>query len=103
MAPKVGGVIWIPCEVKPGPFSNERLVRVQSDSGEWLGFVSVGSLQDPLTEGRTFVRGTIAAIQDDRFEVYLAGHAVTSNLFAGSVARVTSLGSIEAGHSPVYQ
>ena len=36
MAPQVGGKVWIPCEVKPGPFSNERLARIQLAAGPWV-------------------------------------------------------------------
>ncbi|HVR37612.1 MAG TPA: hypothetical protein VMU84_00840 [Thermoanaerobaculia bacterium] len=93
-----GGQIWIPCEVKPGPFANERLVRVCSDFAEWVGFVPIEILRDSLLEGETFIRGTITDVQNDRFEVYFAAHAVTSNVFAGSVAKVEALGSVEAGH-----
>ena len=103
MALQVGGLIWIPCEVKPGPFSDERLVRMRSDFDEWLGFVPVESLHDDIVEGTTFIRGTISAVSDDRFEVLLPGHAVTPNVFAGSISRVRPLGSVEAGHSPLYQ
>lgn len=102
MTVQVGGLIWIPCEVKPGAFSNERLVRIASDSDEWLGFVPVESLHDDVVEGTTFIRGTISAVYDERFEVLLPGDAVTPNVFAGSISRVTSLGSVEAGHSPLY-
>jgi len=42
MSLRPGARIWIPCEVKPGPFSDERMVRVQSQAGEWLGFVGLG-------------------------------------------------------------
>lgn len=103
MTPSVGGVIWIRCDVKPGPFSDERLVRVKSDFGEWLGFVPVEALRDRVVEGQTFVRGTITDIQDDRFEVMLPGHAVTPNTFAGDISRIQLIGSVEAGHSSLYQ
>jgi len=39
--------------VKPGPFSDERMVHVQSEAGEWLGFVDVSWLEDQkLEEGQ---------------------------------------------------
>jgi hypothetical protein len=100
---KVGGVIWIQCDVKPGPFSDERLVRIRSDFGEWVGFVAVESLRDSITEGETYIRGIIIDVRDDRFEVNLPGHPVTPSIFQGSVARVQPLGSVEAGHSSLYQ
>ena len=39
-----GAYTWLPCEVKPGPFSDERLVRVASELGDWVGFVPVSSV-----------------------------------------------------------
>ena len=49
MALKPGALIWLPCEVKPGPFPNERLVKVASRAGEdWVGFVDVRYLKEPL-------------------------------------------------------
>ena len=38
MSLRSGMRIWLPCEVKPGPFSDERMVRVESESGSWLAF-----------------------------------------------------------------
>ena len=37
MSLRSGMRIWLPCEVKPGPFSDERMVRVES-MGSWLAF-----------------------------------------------------------------
>lgn len=100
---QVGGLIWLSCEVKPGPFSNERLVRIHSDFGEWMGFVEVESLQEPITAGSTFIRGTITGVRGERFEVRLPGHPLTPSVFEGSVARVTPFGAVEAGHSSLHQ
>ena len=33
-----GARMWLPCEVKPGPFSDERMVLVVADGSEWFGF-----------------------------------------------------------------
>lgn len=92
-----GARIWIPCEVKPGPFSDERMVRVQSDAGEWLGFVDISSLEDrKLEEGRTRILATIESVESTRFSARLPGHAVRSLLFEGSVERAVPVGSLEA-------
>lgn len=100
---RVGGIIWIPCEVKPGPFSDERLVRIDSEFGEWIGFVPVESLQHNVDQGETLIRGTISDIQKDRFEVILPGNPISSQSFLGRVERVRALGIVEAGHSPIHQ
>lgn len=98
MTPTTGGVIWVSCEVKPGPFADERLVRVESDFGEWVGFVPVELLRDPIAEGSTYIRGTITDVDDDRFWIRFGGHAVTPSAFAASVARVQPIGSVETRH-----
>ena len=41
----VGARIWLPCEVKPGPFSDEKLIKVPSAHGEVLGFVPTSYLK----------------------------------------------------------
>ena len=47
---------WLPCEVRPGPFSNERLVRVPLSGEDWVGFVQDHHLCPPVQEGRSWVR-----------------------------------------------
>jgi hypothetical protein len=50
----VGRTVRVPCEVKSGPFSNERLVRVQGGEPEsWVGFVPIWYLQEPVEQGET--------------------------------------------------
>lgn len=92
-----GARIWIPCEVKAGPFSDERMVRVESDAGEWLGFVDESLLKDrETTEGRTWILATIESVEGARFSARLPGHAVRSLLFEGSTERARPLGPLEA-------
>lgn len=92
-----GARIWIPCEVKPGPFSDERMVRVETQAGEWLGFVDVRLLRDRgLTEGRTSVLATVEAVSGQRFTARLPGHPVRSLLFEGSTDRAVRVGALEA-------
>ena len=53
---KIGELVWLRCEVKPGPFPNERLVRITLPLGSWAGFVDTTALKDPAVEtGQTFV------------------------------------------------
>ena len=46
MTLSAGAEMWIPCEVAPGPFSDERAVLVRADGKEWSGFVNVKWLQE---------------------------------------------------------
>ena len=87
---KPGSIIWVPCEVKPGPFSNERLVRVQSSGESWVGFVDVRCLKDTVQEGPTSVRARVVSVEKESFTAELPGHSVAaSRFFHGSRSNVT--------------
>lgn len=88
--------IWLPCEVKPGPFSDERMVRVESESGSWLGFVPVSLLRDPVEEGSTFVSAIVSEIRGASFTARLPGHPVTPGVFSGSVDKATPVRALQA-------
>ncbi|MCY4488031.1 MAG: hypothetical protein OXF11_13095 [Deltaproteobacteria bacterium] len=75
MAPQIGGKVWIPCEVKPGPFSNERLARIEHPAGPWLGFVDIGALKEPVETGNTHVLAYVTAIEGNKVSVIVQGHA----------------------------
>ena len=91
---KLGAVIWIPCEVKPGPFSNERVVRVDMmEADSWVGFVDDRYLKDSIDFGRTHVLGKIIAVRDDTFEARLPGHSLAaSSIFVGETRRAAAAG-----------
>lgn len=96
MAYQVGHLVWIPCEVKPGPFSDERIARVRSDTVEWVGFVPVHSLREPVTEGDTYVRAIITELSDRRFIAKIAGEPVASSFFEGNLSRVEPIAALQA-------
>ena len=96
MGLQIGDQVWLPCEVKPGPFSDERLVRVQTENVEWLGFVPVFALKDSITQGNTFIRASIVEVAGDRFMAKLPGHPITTSLFQGLVSKVESLDPVQA-------
>ncbi|MES1244674.1 MAG: hypothetical protein ABUT39_23910 [Acidobacteriota bacterium] len=99
MALRIGTQVWVPCEVKPGPFSDERLVRVLSNRGEWLGFVPIRLLREPILEGSTFIGARIVAVAGERFQASIPGEALTPSLFEGfegNVARVGRLDPVQA-------
>ncbi len=93
---EAGRIVWIPCEVKPGPFSDERLVRIVSERGEWVGFVHIGALRDPVKEGSTFVRAVIVNVEGGRFNAKVAGEPVTSSLFQGTLSKVQPFAAVQA-------
>ena len=52
-----GARMWLPCEVKPGPFSDERMVLIMADGNEWFGFVNVRWLRRHGSEDTDEVLG----------------------------------------------
>ena len=91
MALQVGGKVWIPCEVKPGPFSNERLARIQLPAGPWLGFVDTGALKEPVETGDTYVLAYVTEIQGNQVTVIVQGHAFNVGQVQASLAKVKPL------------
>lgn len=85
---KVGRIVWLPCEVKPGPFPNERMIRVASDQGDWVGFVPVDSLREPVEKGNSSVRAVLVDVEGDGFRARIAGEPVASSFFEGRLSRV---------------
>lgn len=96
MGYQAGRLVWIPCEVKPGPFPDERIVRIRSEHDEWVGFVSVDALRTPVVEGHTFVRAVIMQVEGSRFNAKVAGEPVTSSLFEGTLSRVEPIAAVQA-------
>lgn len=97
MTLSVGRTVWVPCEVKPGPFSNERLVRVQGETPEsWVGFVPIWYLQEPVEKGTTKIRAVVVELQGDRFVARIPGHSVASQVVVEAVERATPVGALEA-------
>lgn len=96
MTLEAGMRVWIPCEVKPGPFSNERMVRVTADGREWLNFVQVHLLREEIQEGATFVVGTVDCVRGDEFIALLPGENLGSRYFRGPLSQAVPVGSLEA-------
>ncbi|MBI3449008.1 MAG: hypothetical protein HY049_08855 [Acidobacteria bacterium] len=87
---KPGNPVWIPCEVKPGPFSNERMVRVTASREPWVGFVDIRYLKEPIADGRTSILGVVVSVSRESLEARLPGHSVgSSRLFQGTPSMVT--------------
>lgn len=87
---QVGSQVWVPCEVKPGPFSNERLVRVEETGGApWIGFVEVDALKEPVKEGRTSVRVVVVELGDGWFRGRYPGQALSDSMqFEGALSQI---------------
>lgn len=92
----IGRFFWIPCEVRPGPFSDERLARIADAESVWVGFVATSALQTPIEEGRTALKAVILDITGDRYLAQPVGHGVGPSAFQASLEKVTPLGPVAA-------
>ena len=95
---RVGDPLWIRCEVKKGPFPDERLVLVHSAFGEWLAFISSHLLKDSdLVEGQTEVPAVVVQVGSDHYLAKLPGSPLTTSLFKDAwPSRVSQLGALQA-------
>jgi hypothetical protein len=90
-----GNVVWIPCEVKPGAFTNERKVLLSSSFGEWIGFVPVSFLEEPIVEGATNVRATIISVQNGSFSAKIPGEGIGATLYQDLTSKVKAFDTIQ--------
>jgi hypothetical protein len=95
MALQAGTKVWLPCDVKPGPFSDERLVLVCDGGREWMGFVPENRLREPISEGRTSVLASVVSVLGEKFQARLPGSALMSTLFEGLVSRAQPVDPLE--------
>lgn len=92
----IGRFVWIPCEVRPGPFSDERLVKVADAEAEWVGFVSTMALQTPVREGRSALKALILDVDDIGYLAQPMGHGVNATAFRASFERLMPVGPVAA-------
>ncbi len=81
---KPGDAIAVPCEFDLGPFSDEKLVTVNTVDGPISGFVQTYDLKE--TGGKWFVRGYVVKVHKDSFEVRIRGSFFNTNGIA-SISR----------------
>lgn len=96
MVLSAGASMWLPCEVKPGPFSDERMVLVNGEDGEWFGFVNTRWLKKKRSEGEDEVLARVVAVDGPTFRARIPGEALQSRLVEGRVDRVTPSGPVQA-------
>jgi hypothetical protein len=88
---RIGNHVWIPCDVKPGPFSDERFVKVSSSSGDWYGFVAANSLREPVVEGSTAATAVVVDVKKDRFRAQIIGEALSDTLLEDFIERAQTI------------
>ena len=74
---KVGDVIGIQCEVRPGPFAGERMITFDTVDGPVSGFVRESDLKE--VNSQWYVRAVIQNIKDDELAVRVRGSFFTTN------------------------
>jgi len=78
MKPFIGSYVWIPCEVKTGAFSDERMVLLDSDCDEWLGFAPISSLKEVVSEGESHIKALVVNVNCEVLTVKVLGEPLTS-------------------------
>ena len=74
---KPGARVQIRCDVKPGPFSAERLVTFNTLDGPISGFVRETDLTSD--EGQWFIGGIVKSVESDYLVVKVRGSFFTTN------------------------
>lgn len=83
----IGDTIRIPCEVKPGPFSDEKFVSFETVDGIISGFVEANEIQE--RNSRFFVSGIVKETSGDKIVVVVRGSFFQTNGIA-TVDRTTA-------------
>lgn len=98
----VGSEAWVDCEVKPGPFPHERMVRVRKNGAVWVGFTHVAQLREPIPDkGPTKIRVRLIERKGDIFTAKVLGHSVTQQPIQVTVDEVEAVDPQQAGHHPL--
>ena len=92
----IGGEVWIDCDVRPGPFPDERFVRLNNDAGDWIGFVPVSFLRDEIQEGSTAVRAVVVDVEGGLVTVRLPGAALAASLHKGGKEGIQPIDTVQA-------
>ncbi len=72
-----GDVIGVPCQVRPGPFSGERMIAFDTVYGPVSGFVRNNELREE--PDHWYVRAVIEAVENDQLSVWIRGSFFTTN------------------------
>ena len=90
-----GSYAWLSCEVRPGPFPDERLVRLRSRFGEWVGFVNEDYLQNPPESGSSRILAVVSEVTGNQISFLLPGEPIASRSFSDVPSEVQPVGSVQ--------
>ncbi len=96
MAFAVGQYVWVPCEVKPGPFADERMVQCNSPVGQWLGFVATAGLRTPLPEGHSEVKAVVLDLIDGYLRLQVLGAPLANTVYKDHSSRVSPVDPVQS-------
>ncbi len=91
---KLGMIVWLPCEVRGGPFPDERRVFVPSELGDWFGFVNVSELKNKAKEGPDQVKAFVLAVESDRVVVGINGQSPASKTLSTQPSFIQEYGAL---------
>lgn len=95
---KKGMLVWIPCDVRGGPFGNERRVYIKIGDSEWFGFVDETELEKKVTHGKDRVKAVVLTFQSEVGLVVLGvrGQSPASGPIHTDETFLNQYGAIEA-------
>jgi hypothetical protein len=84
-----GATVWLPCEIRSGPFASERRVLVRTTCGdEWFGFVDLSDLD----EEKKLVRARVVRIHDGNVTLAIRGHSPASHAVRAEKSTISTSG-----------
>jgi hypothetical protein len=91
-----GSVVWLPCQVRGGPFPNERRVYIKTEISEWFGFVNTSELRAKVQEGDDQVRGVVVSVTPDHVVIGVRGQSPASGAIQANPSQITQYGAQQA-------
>lgn len=92
---KKNDVVWLNCQVKGGPFPNERRVYIKTGLSEWFGFVNVSELKHKIAEGEDEVRAVVVdTLPGDLFVVGVRGQSPKGGAIQTRSSEISAYGAV---------
>ena len=91
-----GRHVWIRCEVKPGAFADERIVRIHAVDEAWTGFVATTALREPIESGESLVKSLVLEVSGETILAQPHGEAVGPSLVRVPLSTIADGSSVAA-------
>ncbi|HEY2106092.1 MAG TPA: hypothetical protein VGH29_09935 [Candidatus Binataceae bacterium] len=86
---KVGDELWVPAEIRLGPFAHERRVYLKIGDNEWLGFANESEVRD-----EKLLRVRVLGVKGDSVVLGIRGISPHSRSFRTERATLIEHGAI---------